>query len=249
MIRTFMLATALYLISACAGTANVPANAQQAMGKVGVVALVGDDLALVHTGISGFTSNAAAVDVTNWEIDRYIVDSLSQILQQRDYQVVQTTYTQQELETIYVPGPGSLDWKPDRVATQLRGIAEQSGVDTLILVLRRSSPDFIHVTHDDDEYYRESLTGLGLYDRRTVISHVTTATFANIALLVLDADTLRPIAKGTAQRHTTVQTDFWHKEYTKKRPELVAADAPALRQEIENIVSATLEQAAADLKL
>jgi hypothetical protein len=249
MTRLIALGVLITLLSACVGTGELPSNAESRLGKVGVVALVGDELTLAHTGMSGFTSGARAVNIQPWEMDQFVVAELAMLLRERGYQVVETDYSSEELSPIYVSRPGSLDWKTANVEGELSRIAGESEADTLILVLRRSSPDFIHQTDDDEEHYRLPLAGIGLYDRRTLISHVITAAFANLEVVVLDAQTLRPVAERIAQQYASMPDTFWHEGYTQKEPQIPPENQPPLQEEMENILAVTLEQAVVELNL
>jgi hypothetical protein len=244
--RFILFACALCLASACTSS-KLPVNDQHALGKVGIVAVMGNKLSLVHTGFSSFSSSARTVNVTDWEINQTVSDNLSQLLQQRKYEVVNTAYTQEELQAIYEAGPGTLDWKPGNVTDQLRRIADQSGADTLILVLRRASPDYIYVPMNEEEYYYESLIGFGLYNRGTFISYVTTATFANLELMVIDAHTLQVSYKNSAQHYTIVDKRFWHADYDKAKPKLVTDDESELKKLIDKEIAITLKQAVVEM--
>jgi ribosomal 30S subunit maturation factor RimM len=244
--RLVLFACALLLASACTSS-KLPDNDQHSLGKVGIVAIMGNKLSLVHTGFSSFSSTARTVNVTDWDLNQVVSDSLSQLLQQRQYEVVKTTYTQEDLQSIYEAGPGTLDWKPGNITHQLRKIADKSGADTLILVLRRASPDYIYVPQNEDEYYYESLIGFGLYNRGTFISYVTTATFANLELMVIDAHTLQVSYKNSAQHYTTVEQRFWHADYEKKQPQLVTGNDADLKKLIESEIAITLKQAVVDM--
>ncbi|KPK38848.1 MAG: hypothetical protein AMJ69_07265, partial [Gammaproteobacteria bacterium SG8_47] len=206
-----LLISLFFAVSAtgCASQRNLSQQDKEQVSRVAVISLLGDELRLIHTGASAFTSSELVTKVPEWNVDAHVQAVLEQKLTDKGHTVKSVAYDAAALFRAYLEPSFSTDWELKRIDDDLRRLAQEHDVDTFVMVLRATDKDFVgYFSQPDDDAAGESplqsLRGFGLYDRGTTLGHVITATYATVEVALVDADRMRLLARDNGRASTRV---------------------------------------------
>ena len=168
----------LFVLLALAACATLPASVEnltspEELGKVAVLSLLGDTLNINYIGATVFGNWHSTADVSDWDIDNYVVTKTEGYLKQNGYIVKRLSYEKAPLLEAYnnqEPGYGTYS---KYVEDYLAKLAGDEGIDTFLVIYNTYHEDYVGRSE-------ERLLGYGLYQCFTLLSAPTTALYCNL---------------------------------------------------------------------
>ena len=192
----FRYLNALAIVLFVAGCASMPDRAPPdrlaGIKRVGVVSLVAHEFGRQYTGFTVFGNERESQDISSWGVDEeYEAQMQAALARAGRFEAVRVPVDRKALRGVYELS-GADKWALRQVnlsgiEDQLKAIAGKNNLDAVVLVVRRSSGDFLSGSN-------QQLRGLGFYARgfgeRTTVSvlHLLAT------VILVDGRTGQPIA-------------------------------------------------------
>ncbi len=200
----------LLLFTGCATVPmTVPSEKINAIKRVAVVSLLGDEIHFRKIGTTVFTNVDKKYSVQEWGIDQYIENLVKNELKNNEnFQLVEINFDKEKLKDIYkstdrIP---YADYDFKYVDKYLQDIATSKQVDALILIAETSSE-----IPGTPQYIR----GYALYNRTFLFLKVETKIYLNSVIEVVDLQTLKPFARQALFFSEKVDNSYWQEDIAK----------------------------------
>lgn len=184
----------LLTLSACA---TLPSSVEDLtppdqLGNIAVLSVLGDKLNITYVGATIFGNRYNAADVSEWNIDNYVVKKTEDYLKESGYAVKQISYEKALLLKAYNNPEPIYGTYSEYVEDYLVKLAEEGGIDTFVVIYSTKQEDY--VGHGE-----ECLQGYGLYQRfsMSMLSAPTTALYSNLRFEVIKP---KPFKKITVKK-------------------------------------------------
>lgn len=234
----------LFVLLALPACATLPASVENLtspdeLGKVAVLSVLGDTLNINYIGATVFGNRHSTADVSEWDIDNYVVTKTEGYLKQNGYIVKRLSYEKAPLLEAYNnPEPGYGTYSK-YVEDYLAKLAGDEGIDTFLV---------IYNTHHEDYVGRseERLLSYGFYQCFTLLSPPITALYSNLRFELI---TPKPFTKVMVKKsfdYEVVAPEYFkdsYKDQVKEKSLLTietksdAVLAEKLRQSLDGAIS------------
>jgi hypothetical protein len=170
----------LFLLVGCATIKPIPQEELNAIHKIGVVSILGDNLKIRFIGTTIFNNFDKDVSVIDWKIDKYVVDTLDEEITQSTSMSFQSVeYDIRPLLITYDKGNHS-----DQVKNELEALSKKNELDALIFVKREWFQD--PIIHDQD------VNGYGMF-QRSFLSVKSSALHIVASATIYDTKQMTPL--------------------------------------------------------
>lgn len=181
-----------------AGCSSVPeqvdANLAASIKRIGIVAVVGDEIELRGVGATVFGNRRDFIPVESMGLNELIYESARAVLVSNGrYTVNRVPASSKLFDRMYGWSSQASPVRLDLVKTELGDLAGRCGCDALLLFTRTVQPDLIGGTN-------QLLVGLGVYARTVNDEPRSTAVYTAYHSVLLDARTLEALAGATSTR-------------------------------------------------
>ena len=204
--KSFYLALAAScLLFGCIQSIRLSSERVDSAKKIGIVAIADDKFILKHVGTTVFADSINEF-VSPWQFNNDIKDAIRSELSNSPYIIIDITYDVQDLQkkahsrTYVLTGTyPTYDLKPIR--EDLKKIARDSGVDTLIVVTSHFEKDYIERTD-------QQLKGCGLYNR-SFLGYERTYLHCVNMMSIIDGKTGELLALRPMGFYNKIENTFW----------------------------------------
>ncbi|MFH1674484.1 MAG: SRPBCC family protein [Pseudomonadota bacterium] len=205
--KTFFLFVLLTL-SACA---TLPSSVEdltppEALGNIAVLSVLGDKLNVNYVGATIFGNRYNAADVSEWDIDNFIVKKTEGYLKENSYIVKRISYEKALLVKAYNNKEPVYGTYSKHIEDYLAKLAEDEGIDTFLIIYSTSHEDY--VGHSE-----EHLRGYGLYQRFSMLSAPTTALYSNLRFELIKPKPFRKVTVKKSFDFEFVAPEYFEESY------------------------------------
>jgi hypothetical protein len=205
--RALLLILVALLIPGCASLQPIDRERLNAMERIGVISLLGDEMQIKKVGTTVFNNVEKYEQVGDWKIDEFVKGVVrDEIITNGRLTYVELAGDQQELRQKYFERErADKIANPDSVKNELKQIADAASVDTLVLVVRMATGDPFS---DTNQY----VYGYGLY-HRSFFMYDQTGVFGRALIVVKDAKTMEELRKRGVPSKRVVDDSYWTLEF------------------------------------
>lgn len=208
--KILTLSFILLLLTGCATVPKTvtPENIN-AIKRVAVVSLLGDEIHFRKIGTTVFTNVDKKFSVQEWGIDQHIENLVkNEFKNNKSIQLVEINFDKEKLKDIYkstnrIP---YADYDLKYVDKYLHDVATSEQVDALILIAETS----IEIPNTP-QYVR----GYALYNRTFLFLKFITKIYLVSAIEVVDLQTLKPFARQSLFFAEKVDNSYWQEDIAK----------------------------------
>jgi len=201
--RNAFIGIAAAVLAGCSTMPNhMAAQQENAIHKIGVISLLGDDARFYRAGPLMLPTQHEFLPVPQWGIDTYARKVVRQSLAQR-YQYVPLHYDPKRLED-QMEVSKSERFQLSNIKDKLNQIVA-GRADAIVLIVPTTQEDLISGKS-------EPLVGYGMY-RLTLMSQQIGAPYVGIKVMLLDAKTLRPISQHAESKDMSYYTAGWSTDF------------------------------------
>jgi hypothetical protein len=231
----------LLTLSACA---TLPSSVEDLtppdqLGKIAVISVLGDNMNISYIGATVFGNRHSAADVSEWDIDKFVVTKTEDYLKQNGYIVKRLSYEKAPLLEVYNnPEPGYGTYSK-YVEDYLAKLAGDEGIDTFLVIYNTYHEDYVGGSE-------ERLLGYGLYQRFTLLSAPAAALYSNLRFELITPKPFRKVMVKKSLDYEFVAPEYFkdsYKDRVKEKALLTienksaAVLAEKLRQSLDGAIS------------
>ncbi|MBW2645988.1 MAG: SRPBCC family protein [Deltaproteobacteria bacterium] len=198
----------LLTLSACA---TLPSSVEdltppEELGNIAVLSALGDKLNINYVGATIFGNRHNAADVSEWDIDNFVVKKAEGYLKESGYIVKRISYEKSLLLKAYDIKEPVYGTYSKYVKDYLSKLAEDEGVDTFLVIYSTHQEDY--VGHSE-----ERLRGYGLYQRFSMLSAPTTALYSNLRFELIKPKPFRKVTVKKSFDFEFVAPEYFEESY------------------------------------
>ncbi len=201
----------LFVLLALPACATTPASVEDftpsdELGTVAVLSVLGDTLNINYIGPTVFGNRHSTADVSEWDIDNFVVTKTEDYLKQNGYIVKRLSYEKAPLLEAYNnPEPGYGTYSK-YVEDYLAKLAGDQGIDTFLVIYNTYHEDY--VGHSE-----ERLMDYGLYQCFTLLSAPPTALYSNLRFELITPKPFRKVMVKKSFDYEFVAPEYFKDSY------------------------------------
>jgi hypothetical protein len=217
------------------GPKRIPKENLDAMNRVVVLSLMGDNIEFIQIGTTVFNNVKKYHLVKDWMIDDYIEGLIKdELAKNQQFKVCNVEFDREKMNDTY------------KVATRLRGehnikkvkeylqeLASSNNVDTLFLVAYESN---------ELENPRRRVQGYTLYNRSLFGKKLTTQIYLTLVIEVVDLRMIKSIARRYIFTKKYIDNSYWQEEIKDLTDDQVLFIKKVIFDNLKEVVSSAVNE-------
>jgi hypothetical protein len=232
---------ALSLLSGCVQSIKMSKEQVSGIGRVGVVSIVQDKFVVKHVGTTVFTNSEKEFE-SPWRVNDDIKNAIKTELAAYPYVVVDLNYDAMKLQKHAYDKVNRftltyVNYDHEPIKEELKQIATDNALDTIILVTSNFGQDYI-------EHTNQTLKGYGLYKRSFLVFEKAHLYFLGM-IKILNGRSMEQLALCPIGFHRKIEPTVWKEDFAMLSDE----EKKSLETVLESGIKETTRKALARLGL